>query len=136
MLDISSGGIGGETDMPALPRTPGYHVPFAERIRAATGLPVVAVGMITDPRHAEDILQRDRADIVAIAREFIWNADWAAHAAKALGVPGANRLMPEEYAYRLDLRDRQQAMSFNRPGAESAAAFAALLGDTEATAAQ
>lgn len=129
VLDISSGGIGGETDMPALPRTPGYHVPFAERLRAATGLPVVAVGMITDPSHAEDILQSERADIIALAREFIWNADWAAHAAKTLGVPGANRLMPEEYAHRLDLRDSQQAMSFNRPGPESAAAFAALLGD-------
>ncbi len=136
VLDISSGGISGDTAMPALPRTPGYHVPFAERVRAATGLPVVAVGMITDPRHAEDILVRERADIVAIARELIWNADWPAHAAKTLGVPGANRLMPEEYAHRLDLRDRQQAMAFNRPGPESAAAFAALLGDAGTEAAR
>lgn len=136
VLDISSGGISGDSDMPALPRTPGYHVPFAERIRAATGLPVVAVGMITDPRHAEDIVAQERADIVAIAREFIWNADWPAHAAKALGVPGANRLMPEEYAHRLDQRDRQQKMGFNRPGPESTAAFVALLGKSGVEAAQ
>jgi len=136
VLDISSGGIGGDSAMPALPRTPGYHVPFAERIRAATGLPVVAVGMITDPHHAETILAEERADIIALARELIWNADWPAHAAKALGVTDANRLMPLEYSHRLDLRDRQQGMVFNRPGPESAAAFAALLGEAGADAAR
>lgn len=128
VIDVSSGGIPGDSDMPALPRTPGYHLPFAGRIRAATGLPVVAVGMITDPHHANAIIADGQADIVALARELIWNADWPVHAAKALGVDGANRLMPEEYSHRLDQRDRQQAMGFNRPGPESDAAFAALLG--------
>jgi 2,4-dienoyl-CoA reductase-like NADH-dependent reductase (Old Yellow Enzyme family) len=84
--------------------------------------------MITDPHHANAIIADGQADIVALARELIWNADWPVHAAKALGVDGANRLMPEEYSHRLDQRDRQQAMGFNRPGPESDAAFAALLG--------
>ena len=127
VIDVSSGGISGDSPMPALPRVPGYHVPFASRIRRAIAVPVVAVGMITDPAHAETILQAGDADLIALARELIWNADWPAHAAKRLGVDGANRLMPEEYAHRLDLRDRQQAMAFNRPGAESDAAMAALL---------
>ncbi len=127
VIDVSSGGIMGDGSMPALPRLPGYHVPFAERIKATTGLPVVAVGMITDPIHAETILAEGRADIIALARELIWNADWPVHAAKALGVAQANRLMPEEYAHRLDQRDRQQEMSFNRPGPESAQAMASLL---------
>jgi len=128
VLDISSGGVSGDTDMPALPRVPGYHVPFAQRIRAVTGLPVVAVGMITDPLHAESIITEQRADIVALARELLWNADWAVHAAKSLGVENANQLMPREYAHRLDLRERQQQMPFNRPGPESTAALAQLLG--------
>lgn len=130
VLDISSGGIPGDTRMPAVPRSPGYHVPFAARIRAETGLPTVAVGMITDPVQAESILQDGHADIVALARELIWDADWPAHAARALGVDGAHALMPEEYAHRLSLRERQRRMPFNQGGAETEAAFQALLGDS------
>lgn len=127
-VDCSSGGIGGDTDMPAVPRLPGFQVPFSERIRREVGVPTIAVGGINTPDLAEQILREGKADVIAIAREFLWNADWPAHAAKSLGVDGAIALMPHEYAYRLELREAQQRMPFNQPGPEAEAALRQLLG--------
>ena len=65
---------------------PGYQVPFAARIRNEAGIATVAVGLITDPRHAEEILASGQADVVALARGMIYNPRWPWHAAIELGV--------------------------------------------------
>lgn len=70
-----------------LPTEPGYMVPYAERIRAETGMPTMAVGMIILPEQAEDVVASGKADMVAVARGFLDNPRWALHAAAALGVP-------------------------------------------------
>jgi 2,4-dienoyl-CoA reductase-like NADH-dependent reductase (Old Yellow Enzyme family) len=130
VIDVSSGGIlGGGTDMPAVPRIPGFQVPFAARIRRSLGCTVMAVGGITEAAQAEAILQGGRADLIALARELIWNPDWPAHAAKALGLADPYGAMPHEYAFRLRKRDQMAAMPFNQDGPESRAAMAHLTGE-------
>ncbi|OAI53280.1 oxidoreductase, partial [Betaproteobacteria bacterium SCGC AG-212-J23] len=64
-----------------IPVTPGYQVGFAQQIRDAVAMPVRAVGMIVDPRQAEDILASGKADMIAMARAFLDNPRWVWHAA-------------------------------------------------------
>jgi 2,4-dienoyl-CoA reductase-like NADH-dependent reductase (Old Yellow Enzyme family) len=60
-------------------------VPFAERIRKETGILTGAVGMITEPQQAEQIIASGQADVVLLAREFLRDPYWPLHAARALG---------------------------------------------------
>jgi NADPH2 dehydrogenase len=62
----------------------GYQVPFASAIRAATGIATTTVGLITEPQQAEAILQAGDADLIALARAFLYNPRWGWHAAAAL----------------------------------------------------
>ena len=128
LIDCSSGGITGDSDMPLVPRVPGFQVPFSDRVRREAGLPTIAVGLITEPRQAEDILQAGKADMVALARELLWHADWPAHAAMELGVTDAHGMMPHEYAHRLRQREQAKEMLINQGGVETAAAYAHHLG--------
>jgi 2,4-dienoyl-CoA reductase-like NADH-dependent reductase (Old Yellow Enzyme family) len=81
-IDVSTGG-----SSPTLrpPVGPGYQVPFAEAIKRASGMPTMAVGLITSPQQAEAILAEDKADMIAIARAFLDDPHWGWHAAIALG---------------------------------------------------
>jgi 2,4-dienoyl-CoA reductase-like NADH-dependent reductase (Old Yellow Enzyme family) len=81
-IDVSSGGI---SPRQKIALGPGYQVPFAEIVRTETGLPTVAVGLITEPRQAETIIEAGRADMVALARGFLYDPRWAWHAAAELG---------------------------------------------------
>ena len=106
---------------------PGYQVPFAARIKQEVDIPTIAVGLITDAGQAEAILQEEKADIAALARELLWHSDWPLHAARDLGVdPFA--LQNREYAHRLEIRERAKTMPINQGGDETAAAFDALAG--------
>lgn len=78
MIDCTSGGIGGSATALRIPRTPGYQVPFAERIRQEAGIATIAVGLITEPELARDIIAGGRADLVAIGREALINPSWPA----------------------------------------------------------
>jgi 2,4-dienoyl-CoA reductase-like NADH-dependent reductase (Old Yellow Enzyme family) len=64
---------------------PGYQVPFAERIRRETGVLTGAVGMITTPAQADEIIRAGKADIVLLAREFLRDPYFPLHAATTLG---------------------------------------------------
>lgn len=81
-IDVSSGG---NHPSARIPIGPGYQVPFAEQIKKAVGLPVMAVGMITEAEQAETIVANGQADFVAVARAFLDNPHWAWHAAYRLG---------------------------------------------------
>ena len=63
----------------------GFQTPFARRVRDEVEMPVIAVGMITDPLQAETILQSEQADLIAIAREFLRDPHWTWRAANILG---------------------------------------------------
>lgn len=82
LLDCSSGGAVPDATIPV---APGFQVPFAERIRRETGLRTAAVGMITDPMQADEIVRKGQADVVLLARELLRDPHWAVRAAKALG---------------------------------------------------
>ena len=90
-IHVSSGGVSAQQKI-AL--GPGYQVPFAERIRAATGRVPVAVGMITDALQAETIIASGQADAVALARAMLYDPRWPWHAAAALG---AQVEVPKQY---------------------------------------
>jgi len=80
-VDMSSGG----TVYAKVPLGPGYQVPFAEAVRRGTGITTIAVGLITDPHQAEEIVAQGRADLVAIARAVLNNPHWPWYAAETLG---------------------------------------------------
>jgi 2,4-dienoyl-CoA reductase-like NADH-dependent reductase (Old Yellow Enzyme family) len=107
----SSGGIGGAGSATLVARVPGYHVPFARRVREEVGIPTIAVGFITEARQAEQILQDGSADLIGIAREFLWNPYWTVHAARELNVPNHHDLLPRTYAWWLKRRDQIRQVS-------------------------
>jgi 2,4-dienoyl-CoA reductase-like NADH-dependent reductase (Old Yellow Enzyme family) len=80
-LDCSSGGnVAGVH----IPTGAGYQVSFAERVRREAGMPTIAVGMITQPAQADQIIRSGQADMVALAREELRNPHWPLLAAAAL----------------------------------------------------
>lgn len=81
-IDVSSGGV---SPLQKIAIGPGYQTGFAEQIRREVKIPVISVGLITDPQQAEDILQSGQADMVALARAFIADPRWPWRAAAALG---------------------------------------------------
>jgi len=84
LIDCSSGGISNEQKIPSL--HPGYQVPFADAVRHGAGIATGAVGMITEPTHAAEIVANGRADVVLLARALLADPAWPLRAAKALGV--------------------------------------------------
>lgn len=81
-IHMSSGGV---SPQQKITLGAGYQVPFARTIRQATGMPTTTVGLITDPHQAEAILQAGDADLVALARTFLYQPRWGWQAAAALG---------------------------------------------------
>lgn len=84
VVDVSSGGLQGAATAARVRREPGFQVPFAERVRREAGIPTMAVGLILEPAQAEAIVRDGRADIVALAREALFNPNWPHHARLAL----------------------------------------------------
>jgi 2,4-dienoyl-CoA reductase-like NADH-dependent reductase (Old Yellow Enzyme family) len=82
LIDCSSGGAVPDATVPL---GPGYQVPFAERIRHEAGIATGAVGLITEPVQAEEIIAGGRADIVLLARELLRDPYWPLRAARELG---------------------------------------------------
>lgn len=80
--DISSGGL---SPLQKITLGPGYQVPFAARVKEETGMPTIAVGLITDAQQAEDIVASGKADMVALARGMLYDPRWPWHAAAQLG---------------------------------------------------
>ena len=100
-IHVSSGGI---SPRQKIPIGPGYQVHLAERMRRESGLPTIAVGLITEPAQAEAVVTEGRADFVAVARAMLFNPHWPWAAAAALG---ASVQVPPQYW-------RSQPRGFNR----------------------
>lgn len=90
-IHVSSGGL---TPAQQIPIGPSYQVPLARAVKAATSLPVIAVGLITDFDQAEAIIGTGDADFVAIARAILYDPRWPWHAAAHLG---ASVKAPNQY---------------------------------------
>jgi 2,4-dienoyl-CoA reductase-like NADH-dependent reductase (Old Yellow Enzyme family) len=82
LIDCSSGGL---LPRVPIPIGPGYQVPFAEQIRREADILTGAVGMITVPTQADQILRIGKADIVLMARELLRDPYWPLHAARHIG---------------------------------------------------
>src|SRR6476620_105955 len=90
-VHVSSGGL---IAAQRIPIGPGYQVPLARAVKAATRMPVVAVGLITEFEQAEAIVGTGDADLVALARAILYNPRWPWHAAAHLG---ASVRAPKQY---------------------------------------
>jgi len=83
--DYIAASSGGSVPGQKIPVGPAYQVPFAEKIRRITGMPTIAVGLITAAQQAESILATGQADMVALGRGMLYNPRWPWHAALELG---------------------------------------------------
>ena len=81
-IHVSSGGV---SPKQKITLGPGYQVPFAVKVKAEVGIPVIAVGLITEPEQAETIVSSGEADAVSLARAMLYDPRWPWHAAAALG---------------------------------------------------
>jgi 2,4-dienoyl-CoA reductase-like NADH-dependent reductase (Old Yellow Enzyme family) len=104
VIDCSSGGMAGSPVISAGPVGYGYQVPYAAKLRAEAGLMTMAVGLIVHADQAETILQRGQADLIAIAREVLYNPNWPMDAAQKLGVDKQFASVPPPQAYWLSKR--------------------------------
>jgi len=94
LVDVSSGG----NALAEIPLEPGYQVGFARRIRAEAAIATGAVGLITEPKQAEEIVADGGADVVLLARAMLRDPHWALAAAHQLGVrPGEGVDWPRQY---------------------------------------
>ena len=98
-IDVSSGGLSPHQQIPL---GAGYQVPFAAAIKQVVAMPVIAVGLITEPQQAEAIVADGQADAVALARAMLYNPRWPWHAAAQLGAtvpapPQYLRSQPREF---------------------------------------
>jgi 2,4-dienoyl-CoA reductase-like NADH-dependent reductase (Old Yellow Enzyme family) len=90
-IHVTTGGV---SPAQAIKLSPGYQVPFAQRVKAEVGLPTFAVGLITEPEHAEKIIVDGEADAVSLARAMLYDPRWPWHAAATLG---AQVMAPKQY---------------------------------------
>jgi 2,4-dienoyl-CoA reductase-like NADH-dependent reductase (Old Yellow Enzyme family) len=97
VIDCSSGNIraGDRYKM-----EPGWQVPLAERVRAGADVMTAAVGLISDPHQADDIIRSGKADIVLLARQMMREPHWPLRAATELGLP-VTAALPRIYSYAL-----------------------------------
>jgi len=90
-IHVSSGGLSPQQQITV---GPGYQLPYARDIRKEVNIPVIGVGLITEPLQAEQALQEQDADLIALARAVLYNPRWPWHAAAELG---AQAKAPEQY---------------------------------------
>jgi 2,4-dienoyl-CoA reductase-like NADH-dependent reductase (Old Yellow Enzyme family) len=93
LIDVSSGAL---TPKARIPVAKGYQVPFARRIRTEAGIMTGAVGLITEPKYADEIVTGGDADLVFIGRELLREPYWALKAQHELGQEPA---WPTPYGY-------------------------------------
>lgn len=106
VIDCSSGGIAGAATAAQVPRSLGFQVPFAERVRKEADIPTMAVGIILEAQQAEAILQNGQADLIAVGRQSQFNPNIALHWAHDLGINTRFEDWSPEYGWWLEKRIR------------------------------
>lgn len=86
IIDCSSGGLRQSTALENAKRYPGYQVTYASQIKSGADIATVAVGLILDGHQAEQVLNEQHADFVAIGRQALYDPFWAHHAAQEFGI--------------------------------------------------
>jgi 2,4-dienoyl-CoA reductase-like NADH-dependent reductase (Old Yellow Enzyme family) len=103
VIDCSGGGMLAGA-LPGAPVGYGYQVPYADQLRREAGIATMAVGLIVHAEQAEAILQAGQADLIALARELIYNPNWAMDAAQKFGLDPHFSSAPPAMAYWLERR--------------------------------
>jgi 2,4-dienoyl-CoA reductase-like NADH-dependent reductase (Old Yellow Enzyme family) len=85
-VDLIDCSTGGNAAHQTIPLGPGYQVAFAAQIRREIGIATGAVGLISTPELANEIIHNERADVVILGRELLRDPHWALHAARHMGV--------------------------------------------------
>jgi 2,4-dienoyl-CoA reductase-like NADH-dependent reductase (Old Yellow Enzyme family) len=106
VIDCSSGGISGSATAAQVPRSLGFQVPFAERVRHEAEIPTMAVGIILEAQQAESILESGQADLIAIGRQSQFNPNIAHHWAHELGINARFEDWSPEFGWWLEKRIR------------------------------
>ena len=116
VIDCSSGGIAGRPRFAAnddgsvlksnFDRGLGFQVPYAHEIKKNSSIKTMAVGVIVDPKQAENILIEEQADLIAMGRELMYNPFWSLHAAQILGVDPDYSLWPKQYRWGVNRRSK------------------------------
>jgi len=132
LIDCSSGGIRGSPLSAGQAATYGYQVALAEAVRRETNVPTAAVGLIVHAHQANAIITEGRADLVALARELIYNPNWPVDAAQKLGDDVGFHVMQLRGAFWLERRALtvpgltpstfNDPFAVSRPGSASSAA--------------
>ena len=111
VVDCSSGGMNLPSVSSLIERAPGFQVPFARAIRARSGIATMAVGLIRTAEHANAIIADGDADLVALAREHLWNPNWTGQAAVQLGADPEWKNWPRQFGWWLRRRARRSSGS-------------------------
>ena len=93
-VDVIDCSTGGNISTQKITASPLYQVPFAEKIKKETGILTGAVGMITTAQQAEEILSKQQADLILLARQLLRDPYFPLHAARELNV---DIPWPEQY---------------------------------------
>lgn len=114
VIDCSSGGIIGRPRFAVndhgdqlnknTDRGLGFQVPLANEIKKSVDIKTMAVGVIVDPRQAEEILKTNQADLIAMGRELMYNPFWPLHAAQELNVDPDFKMWPDQYRWAVNRR--------------------------------
>ena len=105
VIDCSSGGITGSPVLTKSKIIPGFQVPYSEKIKKEAEISSMAVGAIINPEQANDIIMKNRADLVAIGRELLADTQWVYKAATHFGLENSKDYLPESYSFCLSRRD-------------------------------
>ena len=109
VIDCSGGGMLERSPMDGIrSQKYGYQVPYAEQIRTEADIMTMAVGHIVHADQAEAILHAGKADLIAIARELLYNPNWAMDAAQKLGADPDFASVPPAYSYWLGKRAKSK----------------------------
>jgi 2,4-dienoyl-CoA reductase-like NADH-dependent reductase (Old Yellow Enzyme family) len=99
-LDLIDVSLGFNTpDMSAVPWGPAFMAPYADRVRREAGIAAAAGWFISEPAQADAIVRDGKADLVMLAHSMLDDPNWPYHAAKALGIADAKKILPPQYAH-------------------------------------
>lgn len=134
VIDCSGGGVRGANTLMNLertrqPATLGFQVPYAEEVRREADIATMAVGLILTGPQAEAALQGEQADLIAIAREALYDPHWALHAAIDLGADPGWEMWPPQYGWWLYQRSRT-GIDHDDPAVSTAMRRVSWLNDT------
>ena len=104
LIDCSSGGMSGPTTLSHNKIRPGFQVEYASSVRKGAEIPTMTVGAIIEPKQAEDILESEQADLVAIGRQLMAEPHWLYRAAQELDLPNPHSVLSPYYGFYLERR--------------------------------